>query len=490
MNSNHLQSRVIMGVAIATAAIVTLFPQFSVYKIAELTNLVIAQLDDEVILLSTLAFVTCAVLCLSPLGKVKLGDQQPEFSFISWLVMLFTTGMGSGLIFWGVAEPIFHFANIPPVELVNDVQDTALALTYFHWGVHAWSLYALAGLLMGWLAYVKQRPMRVSASFSRRRTGWLGIVDLIAVLAILFGIAGVLANTMALVEQGVRSLTGTTADLTNLRIGLTIVIGVLFTFSSVLGLERGIKRLSSFNIWLMVALLGFVLANVDMAGVIGRLASSLKAYIAILPQVSLSAIEGGEKWSQGWTVIYLIWWIAWAPFVGPFIARISRGRTVRQFLFCTIMVPTLASIVWFSSFAGAVFESSYLNEVVAAVQQDYTKGLFGFFEHLPLSGVLSITALVLLLTFVISSSDSAIYAAGMLTGDERISSKVSWSVIVVVMGLALVTINDVDLNKQVAIAGAIPFTLVMVCQAIAVLIEKWLPNKFATRSDSGSQPQI
>lgn len=222
---------------------------------------------------------------------------------------------------------------MPPVELVNDVQDTALALTYFHWGVHAWSLYALAGLLMGWLAYVKQRPMRVSASFSRRRTGWLGIVDLIAVLAILFGIAGVLANTMALVEQGVRSLTGTTADLTNLRIGLTIVIGVLFTFSSVLGLERGIKRLSSFNIWLMVALLGFVLANVDMAGVIGRLASSLKAYIAILPQVSLSAIEGGEKWSQGWTVIYLIWWIAWAPFVGPFIARISRGRTVRQFLF-------------------------------------------------------------------------------------------------------------------------------------------------------------
>lgn len=154
------------------------------------------------------------------------------------------------------------------------------------------------------------------------------------------------------------------------------------------------------------------------------------------------------------------------------------------------MVPTLASIVWFSSFAGAVFESSYLNEVVSAVQQDYTKGLFSFFEHLPLSGVLSITALVLLLTFVISSSDSAIYAAGMLTGDERISSKVSWSVIVVVMGLALVTINDVDLNKQVAIAGAIPFTLVMVCQAIAVLIEKWLPNKFATRSDSGSQPQI
>ncbi|MDN3610776.1 BCCT family transporter [Vibrio ostreicida] len=470
--TTHLPSRLYMFVAAAIAVWVTLLPQFSVYQIAGLTHWVITQFDDQVIVFSTLVFLICVGLSLSPLGKVRLGNEAPEFGFISWVAMLFTTGMGSGLIFWGVAEPVFHLAYLPPVTQINDEKDTALALTYFHWGVHAWSLYALAGLLMGWLAYVKQKPMRVSATFSARHSTWLGVVDLIAVLAILFGIAGVLANTMALVEQGIKSLTGTRADLTNLRIGLTLVMGALFTLSSTLGLEKGIKRLSHFNIALMLALLSFVLVNVNLTGVVERLFSSVQSYALLLPELSLSALQGGEKWSQDWTVIYLIWWIAWAPFVGPFIARISRGRSVRQFLLCTVMIPTMASIIWFSSFAGAVFESHYLDDVMRAVKQDYTQGLFQFFKYLPFTEILSATALLLLLTFVISSSDSAIYAAGMLTGDERTSSKISWSAIVVTMGVALVVINDVDLNKQVAIAGAIPFTLVMLCQLLVVVSDK------------------
>lgn len=473
MESTNHHPRLLMFIAAIIAALFTFFPQISVYQLASLTEVVITQMDDEVILFSSLAFILCAVLCVTPFGKVKLGDGEPEFGFWPWIIMLFTTGMGSGLIFWGVAEPVFHLSNMPPVSLRGDEKDTALALTYFHWGAHAWSLYALAGLLMGWLAYVKKRPMRVSASFSKtEKPGWLSWVDLIAVLAILFGIAGVLANTMALVEQGIRSVTGTEKDLSAVRIGLTALVGILFTISSALGVHKGIKRLSTFNMWLMMGLFIFVLINVDMVAVATRMVSSVIAYVEILPQVSLSTIEGGEKWSQGWSVIYLIWWIAWAPFVGPFIARISRGRSVRQFLICTILIPTFASILWFSGFAGAVFESPYLNEVIKAVNDDYTKGLFTFFAHLPFSEVLSVVALLLLLTFVISSSDSAIYAAGMLTDDVRTSSKISWSVIVVTMGIALATINDVDLNKQVAIAGAIPFTLVMISQLFTAVFEK------------------
>lgn len=471
------QSQRLMLVSALVAVLFTVFPSVSVYQLAAFTQWVIERFDNQVIQLSTLALLACLAISLSPLGKKRLGKTAPEFGFLPWIVMLFTTGMGSGLIFWGVAEPVFHLANMPPVTQYGDSKDTALALTYFHWGVHAWSLYALAGLVMAWLAYEKQRPMRVSASFiGEHRPKWLSALDLIAVLAILFGIAGVLANTMALVEQGVRNVFGLEGDLTAFRIIMTGLIGVLFTTSSALGLKKGIKRLSSFNLWLMVLLFVVVFLNVDGSAVLSRMASSLIAYVKIMPEVSAGVVDGGQQWSQGWTVIYLVWWIAWTPFVGPFIARISRGRTIRQFLLCTVIIPTLASVVWFSGFAGAVFESEYLTEVVNAVNQDYTKGLFTFFSYLPWSDALSVAALLLLLTFVISSADSAIYAAGMLTDDTRTSSKVSWSVIVVTMGMALAVFNDVDLNKQVAIAGAIPFTLVLLGQVAAALAEQWVPS--------------
>ncbi|WP_217522197.1 BCCT family transporter [Vibrio metschnikovii] len=449
------------------------FPSISVAKLAQLTQWSIEQFDDQIILLSSLAVVLCVVLCLSPIGKKTLGDGQPEFSFTTWLIMLFTTGMGSGLIFWGVAEPIFHFNHLPSIDYQGDQKDLALALTYFHWGIHAWSLYALAGLMMAWLAYVQKRPMRVSASFiGHQKAGWLAIIDLIAVLAILFGIAGVLANTMALVEQGIRSVSGYQGDLTVLRIGLTVLLGVLFTASSALGLQKGIKQLSRFNVLLMLVLFAVVFVYVDTLAVIQRLLSSLVTYINILPQVSFGALGENKSWSQNWTVIYLVWWIAWTPFVGPFIARISRGRSIRQFLCCTVLIPTLASVLWFSGFAGAIFDSLYLQEVITAVSDDYTKGLFVFFSHLPASNLLAIVALILLLTFVISSADSAIYAAGMLTNDQRLTSKISWSVIVVTLAIALVTINDVDLNKQIAIAGALPFTFVLIAQACFTLLTR------------------
>ncbi|QUJ69675.1 BCCT family transporter (plasmid) [Photobacterium sp. GJ3] len=463
----------LMLVSAILAGVFILFPSISVYQLAAFTQFVIEQLGNQVIQLSTLALLICAAIVVSPFGKKRLGDEAPEFGFIPWLVMLFTTGMGSGLIFWGIAEPVFHLANPPLQSDGMDPKDTALALTYFHWGVHAWCLYALAGLVMAWVAYEKKRPMRVSASFiGNRNPGWFSLVDLIAVLAILFGIAGVLANTMALVEQGVRQVFQIEGEMTGFRLVMTAVIGVLFTASSALGLKKGIQRLSSLNVWLMLALFTFVFINIDGSAVITRMFSSVAAYVTLLPDVSFGMIEGSETWSQGWTVIYLVWWIAWTPFVGPFIARISRGRTVRQFLICTIMIPTLASILWFSGFAGAVFESDYLPEIMAAVNQDYTQGLFLFFAHLPFSNILSIAALVLLLTFVISSSDSAIYAAGMMTDDTRTSSKISWSVIVVAMSMALVMFNDVDLNKQVAIAGAIPFTFVLIAQGIAAVAEQ------------------
>ncbi|PSV00018.1 BCCT family transporter [Photobacterium kishitanii] len=484
----NFQPRLFIFIAAFIAVLFIFFPQFSVYQLASVTEAVITEMDDYVILFSTVVLVICFALCISPLGKTTLGDEAPEFGIVTWLVMLFTTGMGSGLVFWGVAEPIYHFSNMPPITYDGDPKDAALGLTYFHWGIHAWGLYALAGLLIGWQVYINKRPMRISASLSKsERPKWLAIVDLIAVLAILFGIAGVLANTMALVEQGIRSVTGIEQDLTAMRVVLTVVVGTLFMVSSALGLKKGIKRLSCFNMWLMVAIFGFVLVNVDIFAVAGRMVSSITAYIVLLPQVSLAAIEGGEKWSQGWTVIYLIWWISWAPFVGPFIARISRGRTVRQFLICTIFIPTLASIMWFSGFAGAVFESSYLTEVVQAVNQDYTKGLFTFFAQLPMSDVLSTAALLLLLTFVISSSDSAIYSACMLMDDTRTSSKICWSVIVVTMGIALAIINNVDLNKQVAIVGAIPFILVMITQILVVVYHKivfWWQRSQATYSSS------
>lgn len=468
----HKHRLLIISAVIATLFLV--FPQLSIVYLARFNQWVLAHFASAYIIFASMVVLICLGLALSPIGKIKLGSGAPEFSLLSWLAMLFTAGMGSGLVFWGVAEPVFHYANPPAIQLANSSATLrALALSYFHWGLHAWSLYAITALIIAWFVFMHARPMRLSSVFASAKSSnnaWQ-VVDLLAILAIIFGLAGTIANSVALVQTGLEQrfelqLTGSAFG-----IAMTILVTIGFSISLGLGLKRGIQYLSGFNMILMCALLLVVMWQAGIDQVLARLLGSAMTYIKILPQVSFAAIQGSEQWSRDWTVIYLIWWIAWAPFVGPFIARISRGRSVRQFILCTVLIPTLASMLWFSSFAEAVFGSHHSADIIAAVQQHYTNGLFALFAQFPMGATLAIAALILLITFVITSADSAIYVICMLADDLSAKSKGAWVLVLLAISLALVGINNVDLNKQIAISGAIPFTLVLIWQLAYLLFE-------------------
>ncbi|MDP8174855.1 BCCT family transporter [Phocoenobacter skyensis] len=457
--------------------IMTIFlvlPDYSIHLIADFTLFCIDKFGLEIILFATLMVLLAIGISLSPIGKWRIGNNnaKPEFGLFSWLAMLFTCGMGSGLIFWGIAEPLFHFSNLPHfAQKYHQSSDTALALTYFHWGVHAWSIYGLGALAVAWFGFNRGRSLHISASFTDKKTGkWL-LVDWLAIMAIIFGLAGTFANSTALVQTGLQQSLSLNLDSEGFRFSFILILATLFTVSSILGLERGIKRLSQLNTGLMLAFIVVMFVLFNPLDILSTIFSSCKSYIILLPEVSFNIEPESKQWSLGWSVIYIVWWIAWTPFVAPFIAKISYGRTIRQFLFCVIVIPTLASIIWFSVFGGMALSQPYLSELIQAVNQGYTQGLFQFFTHLPFGYILSFVAILLLITFIITSADSALLVCGILSNNESIKNKILWAILLVILSMALIYINDVDLNKQVAIAGALPFALVQLGQIIAMFVD-------------------
>ncbi|ACA85643.1 BCCT family transporter [Shewanella woodyi] len=474
------------------AATFLLFPGTAVTFAASISDYAIKEYGLGFIVFPSLLVILSLLIAFTPFGKVRLGgwDEKPEFGFISWTAMLFAAGMGSGLIFWGVAEPIVHFAHPPSfvadtplTSNVEDAKDTALALTYFHWGVHAWAVYAISGLVMAWFAFNRGRAMTISASFTdKAKGGRFQVFDFLAVIAVIFGVAGTLANTIALVQSGLQQVLPWDIAGLIFRLVLLMAIALAFTLSSTLGLDRGIKQMSLFNLLFVIAILLVVVSIVDPFAVAETLVTSTVSYISLLPSLSFTIDPSSRAWSEGWSIIYFVWWIAWAPFVGPFIARISKGRTVRQYLLCTIFVPTLTTIVWFSAFGGSVFEMSILDDVIAATNSDVTYGLFTFFDAIPYGKILTYSAILLLVTFVITSADSAIYVSGMLTGSSQLGSKLMWSLTLVAITIALLLKNDIELNKQIAILGAVPFTLILMAQT-CILLKEMFNHKRVVDSD-------
>ncbi|MBR0572765.1 MULTISPECIES: BCCT family transporter [Pasteurellaceae] len=457
-----------------------LFPHNSIHLVAQFTLFCIDTFGLGIILFATLMLFLAIAISLSPIGSWKIGHQntKPEFGFFSWLAMLFTCGMGSGLIFWGIAEPLFHFSNMPLfAQQYGHSPDTALALTYFHWGFHAWSIYALGALAIAWFSFNRGRSLHISACFTAKKTGLWRIVDWLAITAIIFGLAGTFANSTALVQTGLQKTLLLDIDSVLFRYSFIIILTLLFTASSILGLEKGIKRLSQLNTGLMIAFIIAMFIIFEPLNILSTFFTSIKHYLILLPKVSFKIAPESQQWSLNWSVIYMVWWIAWTPFVAPFIARISKGRSIRQFLCCVIIIPTLASLIWFSAFGGTALSQPYLMELMNAVNQDYTRGLFQFFAHLPFGNYLSLVAILLLITFIITSADSALLVCGILSDNESVRNKILWALLLVILSMALIYINDVDLNKQVAIAGALPFAIVQLAQVMVMFKDMWKQHR-------------
>ena len=439
-------------------------------------------------LIAMLAFVVFALfIAFSRWGNIKLGpdDSKPEYSTVSWFAMLFGCGMGVGLVFWGIAEPISHYvgpmAGIEPSS--PEAARFAMSASFMHWGIHPWANYAIIGLALGYFMYRKGKSALISSALSpvlgeKHTKGTLGkLVDILALFATMAGVVTSLGLGVLQINAGLNYLFGVPTDLM-VQIVIILVIAVIFIGSAVLGIDRGIKIISDANLYIAIGVLLVCFIVGPKIDVLNNLACGLGDYIGGFFQSSLGmSAYGDNTWMLGWRIFYWAWWIAWAPFVGVFIARISKGRTVREFVLGVVLVPAVASILWFSVF-GSMGLSLAANgtlspEAVASVAASPETGLFLVLGQYPLGLVVSVVMLVLICTFFITSANSGTFVLGMLSSDGNMNppngKKILWGIVLTAMAIGLLIAGGLKPLQTISIAAAFPFIFIMLAAMVSVV---------------------
>ncbi|MFP4236656.1 MAG: BCCT family transporter [Desulfonatronovibrio sp.] len=418
----------------------------------------------------------CLVLALSRFGSIKLGKdhEKPEYTYFGWFSMLFAAGMGIGLIFWGVAEPISHF--MAPPEHINsqtgEAATFAMRYSFFHWGLHPWAIYIVMSLSIAYFSFRRGMPTLISSCFypmlGNRIYGSLGyLIDILAVFATIFGIATSLGLGAMQINSGLEHLYGL-PDSNTATLGIIAVTTILFMISAIAGLDKGIQLLSKSNIFLAFLLVVFMLVFGPTSYIFNVFTDTMGGYMGNILEMSLAVNPFmGHEWYKSWTLFYWAWWIAWSPFVGIFVARISRGRTIREFVSGALLVPALLTFVWFSVFGGAslYLELEQSAGIGLAVEKNVSTALFMVFEHFPGTVLLSNAAILLLLVFFVTSADSATFVLGIMTSqgspDPTLSRKIIWGVTQSSVAAIILVSGGLAALQQMAIAAALPFTFVL-----------------------------
>ncbi|MBB5180939.1 glycine betaine transporter [Planomicrobium koreense] len=428
------------------------------------------------LLIVSLMVLFCLFFLISPMGQIRLGKDtdKPEFSFGSWIAMLFSAGMGIGLVFWGAAEPLSHFAIDPATAEPGSAEafKESMRFTFFHWGIHAWAIYAVVALSLAYFQFRKGEPGLISATlkpiFGNKMNGPLGVaVDVIAVFATAVGVATTLGFGTVQINEGLSFLIPSVpSDNFTVQLIIIAVITVLFMISAWSGLSKGIKYLSNANMVLAIALLALVLILGPTLLILNTFTDSLGAYFQNLMGMSFRAapIDGENRaWIDGWTIFYWAWWISWSPFVGIFIARISRGRTIRQFLVGVLLIPTVISFIWFAAFGSTAMDVQ--NSGVDLTGLLTSEVLFGVFNELPMGIILSIIAVMLITTFFITSADSATFVLGMQSTNGSLnpanSIKLTWGIAQSLIAVILLSAGGLDALQTALIIAAFPFSFIM-----------------------------
>ncbi len=426
--------------------------------------------------------VMALILAFSRYGDLKLGgeDDEPEFSIGAWFAMLFAAGMGIGLVFWGVAEPVSHYGAPPPgiAPHTPEAANAAMRYSFFHWGLHPWAVYSIVALAIAFFQFRKGGSALVSTAVQALPWRWvqpLGpLVNVLAVIATAFGVAASLGMGALQINSGLARVLGLPVSGTA-QVGIIVVTTALFLVSAVTGVDRGIKWLSSFNL-VMAALLALAVFLLGpTVAIIDTFTTTLGAYASEFVRMSLRMTPFRDSgWVGGWTVFYWAWWVSWSPFVGLFIARVSRGRTIREFILGTVLAPTLAAFVWFSVFGGTALNMEILQglPIADAVKADVSTALFSVFDALPLGGLMTGVATVLVLVFFVTSGDSATLVLGMMStgGNENPPPrvKVIWGVLVAGIAISLLLAGGVKAVQTATIVFALPFTTVILLMAVAL----------------------
>jgi choline/glycine/proline betaine transport protein len=428
-------------------------------------------------LLSVAIFVIFVLyLAVSRHGAVRLGPNhsQPDYSYGAWFAMLFSAGMGIGLVFFGVAEPVMHFTT-PPVGEAGTVEAARAAMrsTFFHWGIHAWAIYAVVGLSLAYFGFRRGLPLTVRSAFhpllGDRIHGPIGhAIDIFAVVGTVFGVATSLGLGVLQINAGLAHLTGLPETLP-VQVALIAAITGMATISVVLGLDAGIRRLSQFNVILAAALVVFIVAVGPTVFLLQALVQNTGGYLneIVTRSFNLYAYEP-NAWLASWTLFYWAWWISWSPFVGMFIARISRGRTIREFVLGVLFVPTAFTFVWLTVFGNtaiALHLSGATRAVTEAVAASVPLALFTFLDQFPLSGLTSALATLLVVTFFVTSADSAALVIDTITagGSDHapVWRRIFWAATAGVVAAVLLFAGGLRSLQTATIASALPFTAVM-----------------------------
>lgn len=418
----------------------------------------------------------------SRFGKIRIGgvEAKTEFSNFAWYAMLISAGMGIGLMFWSVAEPMFHYL-FPPFgaeAATAEAAQLAMGLTFFHWGIHPWAIYALVGLALAFFAFNRGLPLTIRSVFwpvlGERIYGWPGhIIDILSVLATLFGLATSLGLGVQQINAGLAFLSAeflpfTIPDAIGTQIGLIALITLFATMSVAAGLDGGVRRLSELNIRIAGLFLLFVLIAGPTLFIFDSFVQNVGYYLTILPELSFwTESYAGTDWQGGWTIFYWGWWIAWSPFVGMFIARISKGRTVREFILGVMIVPSILSFFWMSTFGGTALylELNGLASIADAVSANVSTALFVMLNNLPLVALTAIAGVLLVTTFFVTSSDSGSLVIDHLTSggklDAPVPQRIFWAVTEGLVAAVLLWGGGLGALQTASITTGLPFALVL-----------------------------
>jgi choline/carnitine/betaine transport len=443
--------------------------------------------------LAASAFVVFSLwLAASRYGKITLGKEgeKPEFRTISWVAMMFSAGMGIGLMFWGVSEPLSHYASPPPGTSPQDsgeAMTTSMATTLFHWTLHPWAIYAVVGMAIAYSAFRRGRRQTISAVFTpligeKHAAGTVGrIIDILAIFATLFGSAASLGLGALQIGSGIEELDWLSDVGTGLLVIVIAVLTVAFVLSAVSGVAKGIQWLSNINMVLAVVLVVFVFVAGPTVLILDLVPTSVGSFIGDLPEMAsrteASTGEGVADWLSGWTVFYWAWWISWTPFVGMFIARISKGRTIRQFVGGVILVPSVVSLVWFAVFGGTAMRQQ--EQGANLTDESSTEGqLFAVLREYPLASLTAVIVMVLVGIFFVSGADAASIVMGTLSQRGTLEPNrlvvVFWGVLTGAVAAIMLLIGDGESTaltglQNLTILAAVPFTLVMIGLCFALM---------------------
>ena len=426
----------------------------------------------------------CVFIICSPASQIRLGDpdSRPEYTKLSWLSMLFSAGMGIGLIFFGAAEPLSHFAVSSPIAPPGSKQALAdsLKYTFFHWGIHAWAVYGIIALSLAYFKFRKKEKSLLSATLkplfgSQTETLPGKMIDGLTIFVTAIGVAASLGFGAVQISGGLSYLFGIPNTAT-VQVMIILICTACFVVSAVSGIGKGVKILSNLNIILAIGLMALIIvlgpSTLFMNSFVGTIGMYLNDFLRMSFRTA-SLYPTRQEWIQNWTIFYWAWWISWAPFVGIFIAQISKGRTIREFLIHVLLVPTIFSFLWFSVFGTAATQASLSDGTIAGMAAETV--LFGVFNQYPYGLYLSLLAVFLIFTFFITSADSATYVLSMLSEDgsrfPHNNVKVIWGLIISSIAGILLVAGGLPALQNIVIISALPFSFVIILMIIALYKE-------------------